>query len=1049
MNRFIALALFAFSSPLSSGAQVPEQSPLASGWQLQGAAKVAQGGEQLSHPAFDTLGWYKATVPGTVLTSLVDNHVYPEPLYGENNRPDKIPDSLCRTDWWYRTLFTVPAAYAGKKVWLNFEGINYAAEVWVNGKNVGAIKGAFIRGCFDISTLVEPGKAAAVAVRVSPQPHPGIPAEHTMGAGNGPIGGISRIDGPTFACTIGWDWMPGIRDRDTGIWQNVFLSATGPVVVKDPQITTVLPLPRTDSADVTIVATVQNVTDQTLKGVLKGSFGDVTFEQPIELTPRSAPTVRFGPDTIHQSEGFPQLHLTHPKLWWPNGFGPQNMYSLHLAFEVDGKVSDARDVPFGVREITYDAPGTDSLALSVNGVRVFCKGGDWGMDDALKRIPRERLEAQVRLHQLANYTMIRNWGGQSTSDDLYDLCDKYGILLWDEFFQFNSADPLDLDLYMANSRDKILRYRNHPSVAVWCGRNEAYPPKYLDDALRGLLIELDSTRWYQSNSGGGRGANSGGPYDWQTPNDYDRFFERKNFNKKETFKTEIGAISIPTLESIQGMMPEKDWGVINDDWAEHDFTAGGGRKYPLIMADRYGKITNLADFVRKGQMMNYEGYRAMYEGRQAQLFKPVQGILTWMSHPAQPSFVWQIYHYDLEPNAALFGTKKACEPVHIQLNDVGNGTVQVVNNLPTALAGAHARVVLYNLDGSSPYQYDYDVTAAPSAATGVGTVEWPAALSPVHFVKLELRDAGGKLLSDNFYWHATSPKVDDLTALNTLPKVTLEAEAVRRDVNGRIFLDVILKNPTSQVALMAHLQLHRGTSKERVLPAYCSDNYISLAPGEKKVVTIEAAASDLKGEKPLVLVDGWNIGVRPVSASGAEVALNENAQVDHWPKTGLTFAVPKVEPQDDVHLNCGGFTRDGFQGDPGYLDGTPGFTTEKIDTNVPMAAPEAIYQTVRWGACSYPFALKLHPGQIYTVRLHFAELNESGPEKRVFNVSINGNNVLTDLDVLKEAGGKYKALVKQFPGITPDGSGRITVDVQKGKVGVPQLNGVEIVADKK
>ncbi|HTJ78715.1 MAG TPA: malectin domain-containing carbohydrate-binding protein [Rariglobus sp.] len=1046
-RRFVLTAVLALVSSLASRAQVPEPSVLTSGWQMQDSAKVSQTGDQLSQTSFAAKDWYKATVPGTILTTLVNNKVYPEPTYGENGRPEVIPDTLCRTDWWYRGVFPVPSAYAGRKVWLNFDGINYAAEVWVNGKSVGTIKGAFIRGIFDISSLVAAGKEAAIAVRVSPQPHPGIPAQHTMGAGNGPIGGVTRLDGPTFACSIGWDWMPGIPDRETGIWSKVFLSSSGPVIIKNPYVTTDLPLPRTDSADITIQATVQNTTDKPQTGVLKGSFGDVSFEKEIELTPGSAETVNFDPKSM------PQLRVQNPKLWWPHGYGEPNLYSLHLTFELNGKVSDGQDVSFGVREFSYDAPGdtsgTGSLALSVNGVRIYCKGGNWGMDDSLKRIPRERLEAFVRLHQEANFTMIRNWGGQSTSDDLYDLCDKYGILLWDEFFQFNSASPLDLDLYMANCRDKILRYRNHPSVAIWCARNEATPPKYIDEALRGLLVTLDGTRWYQSNSGGGRGVNSGGPYEWQTPLDYYNFSENKRFNKHETFKTEIGGITVPTLESIQGMMPEKDWNVINDDWAQHDFTAGSGRKYPGIVTERYGKIANLADFARKGQMMNYEGYRALFEGRQAQMFKPVEGILLWMSHPAQPSFVWQIYHYDLDPTAAFFGSKVACEPVHIQFNEIDGGVVQVINNLPAALAGAKAHLALYNLDGTSPYQHDYDVNAASCAATTLGKIDWPAGLSPVHFVKLELRDAAGKLISDNFYWRGSKPKPDDLTALDTLLVMTLATKAERRDAGGKVFIDVTLKNPGPQVALMAHLQLHRGTSKARVLPAYYSDNYVSLVPNEQKTITIEADASALNGEKPLVLIDGWNIAVRAYPSTGADVALNENAQVSHWPKTGLPFNEPKIEPQDEVHMNVGGFKRDGFAGDPGYLVGVPGFHTGPIDmSGVPAGtAPEPIYQTVRWGNCVYPFELKPKAGQTYTVRLYFTEYDEKEAGKRVFNISINGQTVLTDLDVFKETGGRYKALMKQFTGIVPDANRMITIGTDKGKKGTPQVCGIEILKE--
>ena len=136
---------------VGAAAAVSEPLEISSGWKLQDAAKVAQDGAEISTAGFQPGGWYAATVPGTVLTSLVNDGVYPEPLYGENNRTNVIPESLCRTPYWYRTEFTVPQDYAGRKIWLNFDGINYAAEVWVNGKNLGEIKGAFIRGLFDIS----------------------------------------------------------------------------------------------------------------------------------------------------------------------------------------------------------------------------------------------------------------------------------------------------------------------------------------------------------------------------------------------------------------------------------------------------------------------------------------------------------------------------------------------------------------------------------------------------------------------------------------------------------------------------------------------------------------------------------------------------------------------------------------------------------------------------------------------------------------------------------------------------------------------------------
>jgi hypothetical protein len=869
----------AMGGPLALGASsaLPLPVTIDAGWQLQDAGKVPEAGATVAGAKYKPRGWYAAAVPGTVLTSLVNDGVYPEPLYGENNRPDKIPDSLSRASYWYRTVVKVPKTYAGRQVWLNFEGINFSAQVWVNGRQVGAMKGAFSRGIFDISQDVKAGKEAVVAVLVTPQPHPGDPHEHTIRDGVGKNGGITAIDGPTFLSTIGWDWIPAIRDRDTGIWQKVFLSATGPVVIKDPLVTTDLPLPKTDSADVSVQTRVENVTDQAQKGVLKGRFGDVTFEQAVEVAPHSSQVVTFDPKTTAA------LHVMNPRLWWPNGYGPQNLYDLHLSFEVDGKSSDSRDVSFGVRKFSYSVPDSENLTISVNGVRVFIRGGNWGLDEAMKRNPRARLEAQIRMHQVANLNMIRNWVGQSTSEDFYELCDKYGLLVWDEFFQPNpndGPDPDDFDTYMANVREKILRFRNHASIAVWCARNEGYPPKEIDAALRVLMAELEPARLYQANSADGRGVSSHGPYHWRTPREFYVF--------DEAFKTEIGSMSVPTIESIRGMMPEKDWETINDDWAEHDFAKGaqGGDKYPAIIAERYGKVANLADFVRKSQLANYEAFRAMYEGRNAKLFHPTTGIMTWMSNPAQPSFVWQLYHHDLEPNSALFAVKKAAEMVHIQLNE-SNGGVEVINNLPIAMERGRAHVTIYNLDGSVASRHDFDVSAAASAATDVGAVEWPAGLSAVHFVRLELRDADGKTVSENFYWRALPEHQDDLTALGEMPVVTLDTKIARRDVGDKSFFDVTLRNPGTQIALMTHVQLRRKKSGGRVLPVYYSDNYVSLAPHESRTITIEAATADLKGEAGLVLVDGWNVGVTASSAAGADVALNVEAQVDHWPVTGL------------------------------------------------------------------------------------------------------------------------------------------------------------------
>ena len=852
---------------------------LSSGWQLQDAAKVSEAASVVAAKGYQPAGWMAATVPGTVLTSMVNDGVYPEPFYGENNRETVIPESLNRTSYWYRTVFTVPREYAHRQIWIHFDGANFTSEVWINGTQVGTIQGAFIRGRFDITKLVKPGETAVVAVKVTPQPHPGVPHEHTIANGVGKNGGITAIDGPTFLSTIGWDWLNAVRDRDTGLWQKVWLSASGPVLVDDPLIITDVPLPKTDSADITVKTSLENTSGKPQSGTLDGSFGDVQFSQKVTLKPNETQTVTLDPKST------PALHVSNPKLWWPNGYGPQNLYTLHLRFVEHGKDSDTHDTIFGIRKITYG--GMDALTISVNGVKVFIRGGDWGLDEGMKRIPRARLDAEIHMHALANMNMIRNWVGQSTSEDFYELCDKYGILLWDEFFQPNPSDgpnPDDLPIYLANVRDKILRFRNHPSIALWCARNEGYPPPEIDQALEKMIPDLDPARLYQPSSTAGRGVMSGGPYYWREPEAF--------YVPDAPFKTETGSMSVPTLESIHGMMPQKDWEVINDDWAEHDFAKGAqhGDTYPYVLAGRYGRIVNLADFVRKAQMMNYEAYRAMYEGRNAQLFAPDTGVITWMSDPAQPSFVWQLYHYDLEPNASLFAVKSASEPVHIQMNEA-TGNLEVINNLPQAISGDTAHVTIYRLWGGQTPALEKDIPVSGPADTAIDLGPMPlpdgSKLYPLYFVKLDLRDAQGQIVSRNLYWKPLAAMHGDLTALDSLPMVKLDGTIERHDTNDRLGLEVTLKNPGQALALMAHVQLRRKSSGERVLPVFYSDNYVWLAAGESRTITIDAALADLKGDTPLVVVDGWNVDVTPVTNADSALAPNVDAQVSHWPVTGL------------------------------------------------------------------------------------------------------------------------------------------------------------------
>lgn len=1042
-------------------ATVVEAQARREGWFRQDSAKCPTEGREISKNGFDATGWYKATVPGTVLTTLVDNGVYPEPLYAENNRPEKIPESLCRHDWWYRTKVKVPESFKGRQIWLHFEGINYFAEIWVNGRIAGRMMGAFRRGSFDLARCdVKPGKDVSIAVRISPQPTVGVPSEHVMGSTGGPCGGVARLDGPTFGCAVGWDWMSGIRDRNSGIWRRVRLEATGPVVVRDPAVVTDLPdLPRTDKATVAVTVPVKNTTEKPVSGKVTIAFDGLTLEKPVALAAWRGATVAFTPDE------FAQLTVKNPKLWWPAGLGEPNLHTLKITFTAaDGSVSDVRETTFGIRRFDF-FQGGGNFQLSVNGVRVFMKGGNWGMDEALKRVRRERIDHQVRLHREANLNMIRDWGGQSQSDELADACDKYGILLWEDFWQFNSVDPLNTALYLDNVRDVVRRLRTHPSIVIWGARNEATPPKYLEDEMRDLLLEEDPTRHYQPNSGGGFGFNSGGPYDWTPTARLSRFLEDPSFNRNETFKTEIGGISIPTIDSLMTMFPAEDWEGITDSWAEHNITCAGGRKYLRNMASIYGPARNLPDFVRKAQLMNYDNHRAIFEGRMGRMFAPMEGALLWMSIPAQPSLIWQILPYDLDPNAAFFGVQKSCEMRHVCFNEsASGGVIQVIDHLTPPFAGK-VKARYLNLDGTVAGEQDFAVATKGVETVTLGDVAWPAGLSKVHFIELTMTDDAGGAVSENFYWHnrACNPEKreelkdegklvrrNDLTDLDTLPTVTLAAKVVSREKSGRTLVGVELKNPSKSVALMVHLQLRGKKSGARVLPTSYSDNYVSLAPGKTKRILISCETADLRGEAPYVTLDGWNV---TVTASGM-IGPNEVAKVDakQWAhQRGFGFKGRAQVARDVVRVNCGGYNRGNFTQDPGFLEGAVGYQTEDMDlAGCEHPGPADIYRTVRWGDSEYTNLLTKanHP---HTVRLHFAEHSkEKGPGKNMMEVLANGKPILQDFD--PAFAGIWKAGTKTVEHVMSDAEGRVILRFQKGRrIGKEtrdaRINGFEIIPE--
>ena len=851
-GRYVRLSLTKSSSPdgyilsemevYGRGGPVPVAKPaphvradgrldLAGGdWRIQRDSLVTADGAEISKPGFTDADWLVGTVPGTTLTSYYNAGALPDPNFGDN--AFAISDSFFYTDFWYRDEFSMPAAAPGRHVWLNFDGINWKADVFVNGEELGRIEGGFMRGRFDATKLLHAGKNA-LAVRVEKNRTPGSVKEKTWDNPD-KNGGALGADNPTFHASIGWDWIPTVRGRDTGIWNNVYLTTTGPVTIENPFVnSTVHPSP-TMNADVTIEAALSNHGGAPVKGTLHGEFGDLTFDEPVTLAVSGSQTVKH------------VLHLDNPRLWWPNGYGDPYLYKVSLHFETTAHlVSDVKTFQAGVRQFTYNDDG-GALKIWINGRRFVPLGGNWGFSESMLRYRAREYEAAVRYHRDMHFTMIRNWVGQVGEDAFYDACDRNGIVVWQDFWLANPADgpdPDDNDLFMRNMRDTVLRIRNHPSIGLYCGRNEGQPPKILDDGMRQALAELHPGLHYIPSSADDT-VSGHGPYRAMPPKYY--------FAQRATTKlhSELGMPNIVSMDSLRAFMPASEMWPQGRMWGLHDFSlhgAQGGESFRNTIEESYGGADNVADWVRLAQYVNYDGYRAMFEAQS----KNRMGLLIWMSHPAWPTFVWQTYDYYLEPTAAYFGAKKACEPLHIQWNPVTDN-VEVVNYSTGDMHGLTASVQVINLDGAVKWERAVSLDSSEDSVSTPIQMQYPEGLSPVHFIRLTLTRSA-ETVSTNLYWRSLGGS--DFRALRDLPKVKLDVETHAERQSGRWFLTTTLHNPAKTPVLMIKLKAVREKSGDRILPAIYSDNYIALMPGERQVIRTELEDADTRGEQPAIVIE--------------------------------------------------------------------------------------------------------------------------------------------------------------------------------------------------
>ena len=807
-------------------------------WKVQRASLVSAPGEQIAQLGFSDQDWMIATVPGTVLTSYLNDGAIADPDFGDNQYT--VSDSFFCSDFWYRDEFVAPATQPGQHLWLNFDGINWKAEIYLNGRHLGRIDGGMMRGRFDATSLIHAGALNALAVRIIANATPGSTKDK---AGRTVNGGALGRDNPTFHAAAGWDWISTIRGRDDGIWNSVSLTTSGPVTIESPLVSTTLPLPDTTHADVTIEATLHNHDSQPVSGTLRVTFGDVRAEIPVTLAASESRTVQITPATQ------PALHLTNPKLWWPVGYGDPNLYPVTFAFTANGQISDTKSFQAGVREFTYSEDG-GILKMWINGRRFIARGGNWGFSESMLRYRSREYETAMRYHRDLHFNMIRNWVGMTDDEAFYDAADRNGIVIWQDFWLANPWDgpnPDDNDLFLANAKDYLLRIRNHASLGLFCGRNEGFPPQPIDDGLRGLVATLEPNSHYISSSADGP-VSGHGPYRVE-PLRY--YFE----HAPEKFHSEMGSPNVPEMETLRRTMPESAMWPQGYQWPLHDYFIRS--MYPEFhfppseIDAQYGGATNISDWLELAQFVDYNAYRGMYEGQS----KNRLGLLIWMSHPAWPSLLWQTYDYFFDTDAGFYGAKKGAEPLHIQWN-AATDAVEVVNYSAGDQAGLTARAEICSLDGSLKWEKSANLDSREDSTVSPIQLEYPAGLSKIHFIRLTLSQ-NGKVLSSNFYLRGLAE--NDYTGIRELPSVTVALKSHIKREGSQWVIDADLRNTSKSPALLVRVKAVREKTGDLIVPALYDDNYVALMPGERRTIHAQLENADTRGERPRVIVKGFNL----------------------------------------------------------------------------------------------------------------------------------------------------------------------------------------------
>lgn len=837
---------------------------LDSQWEIQSSKIVDATGDSISMASYKPQNWIPTNVPATVLGALVDNGIFKEPFVGRNL--ESIPTGQFKSSWWYRKVFDLKNCPDYEHASIHLNGINFAANIWLNGKKIAAsdtFGGAYRIRQVDISKYLQKSQNI-LAIEVIPP----------------------KLSDYSIAFV---DWNPRPPDESMGIFRPVTIKLNGKVSLQNIYVSSKVNIETLKEAELTIEAEAINHCKDKITTTVTGVIENINFKQEVELLPFEHKKITFNPDNCNG------LKIKEPRIWWPYLYGEPNMYTLNLSCDVKGNISDNQHVDFGIRQVSNYINAFGAVGYIVNGKKVQIRGGGW-TDEIFLRENKKNLEAQIQYTKLMNLNTIRLEGFWGNGHDFYNLCDKNGILVmvgiscqweWSILLGGKAQDdfgtaltPQAVDSVANMVRDQILMLRNHPSIYVWALGSDKNPSPELESRYLKDLKEIDNTRptlmscsKKVSKITGPTGTKMLGPYNWVSPN---YWYVDKIRGGAFGFNTETGpGAQFPTIETMKKMLPADKLWPENNNWEYHFkgiYNMRGIGLFTRALNNRYGKADNLPQFLQKAQIINYEASRAMFEAHSVNR-DTATGIIQWMLNAAWPKILWQLYDYYLMPNAAFFGTQSACKPINIIYN-YGNGGIYATNDYYAEKSGLTAEIKVYDLDSKELMTQKTPITLKENSSQKISDLP-NFVNTPVSFLNMRILDKNNKVIATNFYWISSKKDVifndprpeawaseniefADFTSLNNLAKTSIIASLQVADSAEKVKIKVNLKNTTNKIAFFLEMKVKSKSTKELVLPVFWSDNYVSLLPNEERMVSVEVNKEDLHNEKPIVEIEGFN-----------------------------------------------------------------------------------------------------------------------------------------------------------------------------------------------